>query len=361
MKKVCVLMAALLIAGIAAYGAVPQEARPALRAVRGVDMGPGPARLGPAAESSPRRDALASGAKVLLLGADDGAGPLQAGLLGYGDIASVDFYNFTSTLPTLGQLQAYNVVICWTDYQPSDPVAAGNLLADYVDGGGKLVLSVFAFSGADYWGLSGRVMTAAYTPLLNGEYDHYTWANLGTYNASSPIMQGITTIGDDFRDFTTLSPGATLVASWSDGENLVATKGCIVGINLYPGPYYDFSGDVVALYHNTVNYLMTSCGGLYDLSFKDDYGRSSVCVNSKTGDWQYSVLSGLGKGIYKGKGSVTKTAAQWSFRSAAGSPQLFLLTYYPPMSLASGSLGGGSFVSSLYDKNTKDDTFLCGP
>jgi hypothetical protein len=99
----------------------------------------------------------------------------------------------------------------------------------------------------------------------------------------------------------------------------------------------------------------------YDLSFIDDNKRSSVCVNSKTGDWQYSVLSGLGKGIYKGKGSVTKTAAQWSFRSAAGSPQLFLLTYYPPMSLASGSLGGGSFVSSLYDKNTKDDTFLCGP
>ncbi len=101
--------------------------------------------------------------------------------------------------------------------------------------------------------------------------------------------------------------------------------------------------------------------GLYDSSYRDDNGRSSVCLNSKTGDWQYTVLSGAGKGVYTGKGTVTKTTDRWTFRSVAGSPRLMLLTYYPRLFMATGSLGGTDFVSQLYDRTTKDDPFTCSP
>ncbi len=355
-----VLLALAGLALPAARAAEPVEAEAVQPGLRAVDMGPKPAVFGPVLTVPPSLATVSSGANVLLLGADDGAGPLQAGLLGYADIAAVDFYPLNSSLPTLSQLQAYNVVICWTDYTAVDPVAAGNLLADYVDVGGKVVISTFAFYGGSQWALAGRIMTDAYSPLLPGDGSHYSWANLGTYNASHPIMQGITALGDYYRDYTVLSTGATLVASWDDGENLVATKGCIVGIDLYPGPSYDFTGDVIPLYHNTVNFLMGGCAAsLYDRSFLDDYGRSRVCVNTKTGDWQYTVLSGLWKGSYTGKSSISKTSDRWTFRSLAGSPRLMLLTYYPQMFRATASLGGSDFVSQLSDRSTKDDPPGC--
>ncbi len=97
----------------------------------------------------------------------------------------------------------------------------------------------------------------------------------------------------------------------------------------------------------------------YDMSFKDDNGRSSACVDSKTGDWMYNVLSGAGRGVYTGKGTVSKTSDRWTFRSAAGSTRLMLLTYYPKMFMATGSYGGSDFVSQLSDRNTKDTPFNC--
>ncbi len=104
-----------------------------------------------------------------------------------------------------------------------------------------------------------------------------------------------------------------------------------------------------------------ACGSCspYDMSFSDDFGRSIVCVDSKTGAWQYNVLSGLWKGVYTGKGSVSKTADRWTFRSLAGSPRLMLLTYYPQMFRATASLGGSDFVSQLSDRNTKDSHAVC--
>ncbi len=97
----------------------------------------------------------------------------------------------------------------------------------------------------------------------------------------------------------------------------------------------------------------------YDMSFRDDNGRSSVCLNSKTGDWQYTVLSGAGRGVYTGTGTVSKTTDRITFRSSAGSSRLMLVTYYPQMFKATGSYGGSDFVSQLSDRNTKDTPFSC--
>ncbi len=311
------------------------------------------------AVKSEKAQEIAAGAKVLLLACDDGPGPLQAILAGYADVIAVDWMNECSALPTMAQLKAYDVVIAWSNGTIYDPVGIGNLLADYIDAGGKLVLCTFMWQAPGENGIQGRLIDQLYSPLVsNSGGDHYAVACLGTYASGSLLMEGVASYCDDYRDYTNLVPGATLVASWDDGENFVAQKGCVVAINSYMGPYYDASGDFGALFHNAVSFLSGGCSSFTN-SFADDLGRSRVCVNTKTGAWQYNVLSGLWKGVYTGKSSVSKTSDRWTFRSVAGSPRLMLLTFYPQMFRATASLGGSDFVSQLSDRNTKDDPAGC--
>ncbi len=132
-----------------------------------------------------------------------------------------------------------------------------------------------------------------------------------------------------------------------------------VGIQKEPTLGLQYSCYAPALSAGLAIRFSTVGSSAYDLSYLDDLGRSQVCANSKTGDWQYTVLSGFGKGVYTGKSSISKTADRWTFRSVAGSPRLMLLTFYPQMFRATASLGGSDFVSQLSDRNTKDDPPGC--
>src|SRR5206468_758837 len=49
-------------------------------------------------------------------------------------------------VPTLQNLEAYGAVLVYSDASFNDSQALGNVLADYVDGGGGVVLATFAFS-----------------------------------------------------------------------------------------------------------------------------------------------------------------------------------------------------------------------
>ncbi len=95
----------------------------------------------------------------------------------------------------------------------------------------------------------------------------------------------------------------------------------------------------------------------YNLSFLDDQRRSQVCVNSTTGAWQYTVLSGAGMGTYTGTGTATGGVAMnpLQIMSSPSSPYRFTLTYWAPRGTASATFRSGGFNSSLSDRNTKDD------
>ncbi len=74
---------------------------------------------------------------------------VRAKILGTGSFTSVDIFNarlgpFDGT-PTLAQLQAYDAVFVWSALSFDDPTALGNVLADYVDGGGTVVQAMFTF------------------------------------------------------------------------------------------------------------------------------------------------------------------------------------------------------------------------
>jgi hypothetical protein len=225
--------------------------------------------------------------------ADDGAGePLRSQLLAYSDVGVVDVFDTRSATPTLPDLQPYHVVVVWTNYQPADGAALGNVLADYVDGGGRVILATFAFNF--YWGISGRFMTDGYSPFPPGEISYFNHS-LGVFDASHPIMSGVTAASEFYGAITTLDPGATLVASWDDGLPFVATKGCVVGINSYPGVYYAYSGDVPQIFHNAVSFLYSSptCTPFTpDVTFLDDLGRSELCIQRSNGAYQWTNRDG---------------------------------------------------------------------
>jgi hypothetical protein len=200
---------------------------------------------------------------VLLVHADGNANgePLRSQLLAFPDINSVDSFLATSATPTLANLMPYDAVIAWNDAHYADRVAMGNVLADYVDAGGKVILTTFNWQ---YWdtanyGLAGRMRDQQYSPFYSLDTsNHYGWADLGTFDASHPIMTGVTSASDRYRDYVGLNPGATLVASWNDGEEFVATKGSVVGINSYPGSARQWTGDVDVIIHNSVIWLAGS-------------------------------------------------------------------------------------------------------
>jgi len=169
----------------------------------------------------------AEGIRVLFVAADQGLGPIGAQLMAYPDIAAVDWFDARGAIPALDFLLTYDVVIVYCNYTYLDNVALGDRMADYVDAGGRVILSVANwFTGGTYpWYISGRILTAGYSPFLSAGENHYSTSCLGAYQATHPLMQGVSALCEYYRDRVSLAPGAQLIASYADGEELVAVNG----------------------------------------------------------------------------------------------------------------------------------------
>ncbi len=169
---------------------------------------------------------------------------------------SVDYWNGSSSgqgLATLQTLQQYDCVFTWNDLQYT--TGQGDALADYVDGGGTVVLLG--------WGIAqchGRILDdAAYCPIAGGSNNHQS-VNMGT-TYTHPILADVNSItGIYYRVGTSLEAGATLIAEDTIGEPLVAinSEGTVVAINMVAGDYIRWTGDGWVLFNNAIQYLMTT-------------------------------------------------------------------------------------------------------
>jgi hypothetical protein len=171
--------------------------------------------------------------------------------------------------PTLATLKQYDALLVWTNWNPVDPTALGNVLADYVDAGGGVVISPFASSRA-VASVGGKFATADYNPFVSSGAISSAAVNLGTIvEPTSPIMDGVTTLSTSKRDNVTVASGATVLANWQDGVVAVALgkNNRVVGINTYPGEttllndpktsvVYP-SGDYARLYANALTFAAT--------------------------------------------------------------------------------------------------------
>ncbi len=198
------------------------------------------------------------GLNILCARADGDAEPTRSYLLSFSEVSIVDDYDLTASTPTLTEMSDYDLIFTWTNSDCDDSNLWGDRLADYIDDGGKVVLLDFAWYSDDgLYSIAGRIMSEGYSPLtsLDG-HNHYSWANLGTYDAGHPLMYGVTAVSAYYRDWVSLTPGATLIASWDDGEEFIAEKGNVLAVNLFQG--FSWGGEYPIILQNIIRYQIPS-------------------------------------------------------------------------------------------------------
>ena len=163
-----------------------------------------------------------------------------------------------SPIPNLTQLRAYQAVLVYSDNPFADPVAMGNVLADYIDQGGGVVLQTFAFYDAGGYGIQGRVSTNGYLPFILGTNSYPANLTMVPELTQSPLLANVGSFNGGATSYQnsplSLTTGATLAAEWSNGRPLVGSiddrPGRCAGLNFFPP-----SSDV-----NSVGWVSTTDG-----------------------------------------------------------------------------------------------------
>jgi Divergent InlB B-repeat domain len=202
---------------------------------------------------------------------------LQNQLAAEPGIASIDTFDASTGTPTDALLDQYDMVVAVSDCDAyEDGEALGNNLADYADQGGVVVEYAYSMESTAGYELAGRWLTGGYSPYLPGTNtnNHVT---LGTFDSSSPLMAGVSSLADDDDTSPMLAPGATEVALWNTGQEAVAYKGQAVAINAAIDSGATFSGDYAQLTLNAVTWL-----GRHYLTVTNT-GSGSGTVTSSTG------------------------------------------------------------------------------
>jgi hypothetical protein len=172
---------------------------------------------------------------LLVTGLDGGCGmtAFWDQLRAESGIATVNSFDATAATPTAAQLDPYDLVVTDSDCEGfgSHGAALGNKLVSYVKQGGVVVEYAFgADTDAQQDDITGAWVSDGYSPFIAGSAvdDADT---LGTFNASSPLMAGVGSLAADCDTNSTLAPGATSVARWTNGDQAVAYKGQAIVVN----------------------------------------------------------------------------------------------------------------------------------
>ena len=190
---------------------------------------------------------------------------VQDQILAEPGVTQVDLFDAFSGTPTLGQLQQYDIVFAFSNNPWADNVDMGDVLADYEDGGGVVVVGDFAWAVGP-WNLGGRWMNDGYTPYnITGDM-FFSDDTANITDPSHPLMQGVSSLSAFYRTGASLASGAASVAMWTDGPSAVAYKTnngrTAVGINAYLGSNPTaFSGDWGRVIVNSGRWLRNCQGG----------------------------------------------------------------------------------------------------
>jgi hypothetical protein len=180
---------------------------------------------------------------------------------------NIDMLNARTSTPSLASLQPYDSILLFSHNNWQNASALGNTLANYVDGGGGLVISMLTLANIP---VTGRLQSGGYYPILStGAMDgQFTRLTLGTvHHPASPLMADVHTLDGGSNSFHSpggLAPAATLIAGWSNGQPLVATLGTfsgpVVALNFFPvssdkrADFWDPATDGAILMANAINY-----------------------------------------------------------------------------------------------------------
>jgi len=215
-------------------------------------------------------------------------------LLATGMFDSVTIINATGIgdgvgTPPLGDLLGFDAIIFWTNDSLENAVTMGDVLADYVDAGGGVVVGVFANTSTNpqrY--LQGRWLSdPGYIAIpQNGGFVQGSAAGLGTVHVvGHPILNGVTSFfnnappgtgGIPFGAWrpaqTGLTAGSTRIADWSTGQTLIALapNAGIVELGFHPvssavnAGYWDQTTDGGLIMANALKFAADAVPGPAD-------------------------------------------------------------------------------------------------
>ena len=197
-----------------------------------------------------------------------------------GSFSSVNTFDASIALPSLSFLQHYDVLLVWSSGSAAYPFKAtsssiGDVLAQYWDGGGSVVLAVDANYDTKIAGSFGAV-SSGYT--LMDESASGAMASPDALGAlvepQSPLLVGVSNLSarSTWHSAGAVINGGIVVASWMSGAPLVVrgTKAGrpLVALNMYPVSAamasIGWTGDGAALMRNALLYSACSpCGDKY--------------------------------------------------------------------------------------------------
>jgi adenosylcobinamide amidohydrolase len=153
---------------------------------------------------------------------------VEAQLDGTGIVAADTFLTSAGT-PTLAELQSYDAVLIFTDTGAADPMAFGDNLGQYIDGGGAVVDATFTPIVSITGGFTAYELYSA-AGQSNG-----TNLGIGTIlEPGHPTLNGVSTFDGGTASFHntggTIAAGASIVAEYTTGAPFI-----IVQQNVGPG------------------------------------------------------------------------------------------------------------------------------
>ncbi len=188
--------------------------------------------------------------------------------------------------PSLAHLSDFGCVYVFNNYTFADPTGLGNVLADYIDDGGTVVLNTPTWDAS--YGIYGRIMTDAdYAPLTHMASGGFSYTSLGDYDDTHEFMDGVSSINSlYFWEYLNVESPATWVADMENGQPLVAVNAdynC-AGTNMFSDDGHYWTGDGWVLHNNIIQNLMEGMVEDFDPPYVDgldpDDGEVQVPVDS---------------------------------------------------------------------------------
>jgi hypothetical protein len=149
-------------------------------------------------------------------------------------VGTVDAFETSSGTPSAAALATYDLVVSTGDNNYQDQALWGNRLADFINAGGAAIQFAYDNWNSAFAHPTGRFQSGGYPPFIPGPNPN-TLVSLGTIVApGSPLLAGVPSFTTQNNVTDALSPGATLLAKWSDGRNAIAVKGNVASVTAAP-------------------------------------------------------------------------------------------------------------------------------
>ncbi|KAJ3436608.1 hypothetical protein M0812_18667 [Anaeramoeba flamelloides] len=172
-----------------------------------------------------------------------------------GGFENIDQIDCSQTTPTLGEISRFDCIFIYSTIEPfKDASTLGNILADYVDDGGGLVISSYRtmIKNPFKWKnskLEGRLVSLDFLPCQAGELVSLKRAKLGKILLKDhPLIKGLENFDGGTKSYRITTKfqlnsetEGQLIAKWADGIPFIAWKkkkqtgsGMVVFLNFQP-------------------------------------------------------------------------------------------------------------------------------